>query len=192
MKNLRLQSAMEYLMTYGWAILIIAIVIVALFSLGVFNSSQLLPTSCVAVSSGYNCATPVYHSGVLTLLLGQATGTNWVTANIIFIPQGVTVPQASSVSPTTLICNGVTQSTSIDASNTFQSSPNVGILCPNPGGVSSLNTGQRITLTFTTGNAGSIQTPGTTAIGSLEAYFQTQSGGTVYQVQIASVDLKAT
>ena len=34
MKDMKLQSAMEYLMTYGWAILIIAIVMVALFSLG--------------------------------------------------------------------------------------------------------------------------------------------------------------
>ena len=39
----RLQSAMEYLMTYGWAILIIAIVLVALFSLGVFNSANFAP-----------------------------------------------------------------------------------------------------------------------------------------------------
>ena len=31
------QSAMEYLMTYGWAILIIAVVLGALFGLGVFN-----------------------------------------------------------------------------------------------------------------------------------------------------------
>ena len=34
---------MEYLMTYGWAILIIAIVLVALFSLGVFNSANFAP-----------------------------------------------------------------------------------------------------------------------------------------------------
>ena len=39
----RLQSAMEYLMTYGWAILIIAIVLVALFQLGIFNSMNLTP-----------------------------------------------------------------------------------------------------------------------------------------------------
>ncbi len=41
--NLKSQSAMEYLMTYGWAILIIAIVLVALFSLGVFNSANFAP-----------------------------------------------------------------------------------------------------------------------------------------------------
>ena len=34
---------MEYLMTYGWAILIIAVVIVALFQLGIFNNSNLAP-----------------------------------------------------------------------------------------------------------------------------------------------------
>ncbi len=35
----RSQSAMEYLMTYGWAILIIAIVLSVLFQLGVFNGN---------------------------------------------------------------------------------------------------------------------------------------------------------
>ncbi len=33
------QSAMEYLMTYGWAILIIAVVLGALFELGIFNAT---------------------------------------------------------------------------------------------------------------------------------------------------------
>ena len=37
------QGAMEYLMTYGWSILIIAIVIAAMFQLGVFSSLQLAP-----------------------------------------------------------------------------------------------------------------------------------------------------
>ena len=37
------QSAMEYLMTYGWSILIIAIVLAALFQLGVFNSTNFAP-----------------------------------------------------------------------------------------------------------------------------------------------------
>ncbi len=41
--GLKLQSAMEYLGTYGWSILIIAITLVALFSLGVFNSANFAP-----------------------------------------------------------------------------------------------------------------------------------------------------
>ena len=42
-RKLRSQSAMEYLMTYGWAILIIAVVLGALFSLGVFNGANFAP-----------------------------------------------------------------------------------------------------------------------------------------------------
>jgi hypothetical protein len=42
-EGVRLQSAMEYLMTYGWAILVIAIVLAALFQLGVFNSANFAP-----------------------------------------------------------------------------------------------------------------------------------------------------
>jgi len=37
------QSAMEYLMTYSWAILIIAVVLAALFQLGVFNPMTFAP-----------------------------------------------------------------------------------------------------------------------------------------------------
>ncbi|MGC8538978.1 MAG: hypothetical protein ACP5MK_03880, partial [Candidatus Micrarchaeia archaeon] len=40
---MKLQSAMEYLMTYGWAILIIAVVLSALFYLGVFNPMSFAP-----------------------------------------------------------------------------------------------------------------------------------------------------
>jgi len=40
---LKAQSAMEYLMTYGWAILIISIVLAALFQLGVFNPMAFAP-----------------------------------------------------------------------------------------------------------------------------------------------------
>jgi len=42
-KHMNLQSAMEYLMTYGWAILIIAVVLGALFQLGVFNPMTFAP-----------------------------------------------------------------------------------------------------------------------------------------------------
>ncbi len=41
--RLKAQSAMEYLMTYGWAILIIAIVLGVLYYLGVFNATNLAP-----------------------------------------------------------------------------------------------------------------------------------------------------
>ncbi len=74
--NKKAQSAMEYLMTYGWAILIIAIVLAALFSLGVFSSSSFTGTVCVA-SSGFLCSNPILHAGNFVATIGQATGTNW-------------------------------------------------------------------------------------------------------------------
>jgi hypothetical protein len=87
-RAMRAQSAMEYLMTYGWAILIIAVVLGALFSLGVFSSSSLLGTSCIAYS-GYTCLNPVLHGGTFNAIIGQATGTSWITANVIFVGYGV-------------------------------------------------------------------------------------------------------
>ena len=44
------QSALEYLMTYGWAILIIVIVAVILYSMGLFNPSS----SITFTSSGFS------------------------------------------------------------------------------------------------------------------------------------------
>ncbi len=46
---LKLQSAMEYLMTYGWALLIIAVVLIVLYQLGVFSGilgARAQPGSC--------------------------------------------------------------------------------------------------------------------------------------------------
>ncbi|MFH8080715.1 MAG: hypothetical protein QXO84_02430 [Candidatus Aenigmatarchaeota archaeon] len=39
------QAAMEYLMTYGWAILIIVVVIAALYAMGVFKTRSTVPCS---------------------------------------------------------------------------------------------------------------------------------------------------
>jgi hypothetical protein len=61
------QSAMEYLMTYGWAILVIAVVLAALFSLGVFNSANFAPKAKAG-----SCR--VFRSVAQTTLVGQCTG----------------------------------------------------------------------------------------------------------------------
>jgi hypothetical protein len=44
--NRRAQSALEFLMTYGWAILIILVAIAALTYFGVLSPSRLLPSRC--------------------------------------------------------------------------------------------------------------------------------------------------
>ena len=95
-KNLKQQSAMEYLMTYGWAILIIAVVLSVLFYLGVFSGSSFLPNACIA-SSGFLCSNPIYSrsTGTLTFTFGQMTGTNWASANVVFVPSGATLGSSS-------------------------------------------------------------------------------------------------
>ncbi len=45
------QSALEYLMTYGWAILIIVIVAGVLYSMGIFSPSSSLSTTITGFSS---------------------------------------------------------------------------------------------------------------------------------------------
>ncbi len=74
----KLQSAMEYLMTYGWAILIIAVVIGVLYAMGIFNSSGLLGSFCTA-QTGYFCANPILstNSPTLNVTIGQDTRLEW-------------------------------------------------------------------------------------------------------------------
>ncbi len=75
----KLQSAMEYLMTYGWAILIIAVVLGVLYYLGIFNgqnlSPRLQPGSCHVARTSAG----VENFGVcagLPEFVGQFDGTN--------------------------------------------------------------------------------------------------------------------
>jgi hypothetical protein len=66
-KQFRLQSAMEYLMTYGWAILVIAVVLGALFQLGVFSSSSF----SVRAPPG---ACQIFRTSSAVNLVGQCSG----------------------------------------------------------------------------------------------------------------------
>ena len=50
MRKLKGQSAMEYLMTYGWAIIIVIIVAAALYALGVFNPGAYTTTAATGFS----------------------------------------------------------------------------------------------------------------------------------------------
>lgn len=61
-------------MTYGWAVIIMLVVVAVLFYLGVFSSSSSTPKSC-AFPSGFSCNEfEVDSDGRLLLDVGQATG----------------------------------------------------------------------------------------------------------------------
>ncbi len=73
-RRTKLQSAMEYLMTYGWAILIIAVILGSLFQLGVFSAGSLTGNSCIALS-GFLCLSPtLVTSGAISFIFGEQTG----------------------------------------------------------------------------------------------------------------------
>jgi len=77
MINKKAQSAMEYLMTYGWAILVVLIALGALFYLGVFNPKT--PNACT-ITAPFSCQDVKGVTGAngLTLRLG-ASGVNAIT-----------------------------------------------------------------------------------------------------------------
>ena len=66
-KSKRSQSALEYMMTYGWAILIIVIVAVILYSMGIFNPSSSL-VSTVTGFDGFTVQSNCVAGGTLVYL----------------------------------------------------------------------------------------------------------------------------
>jgi hypothetical protein len=160
---------MEYLMTYGWAILIIAVVLGALFSLGVFSGASLLGTTCIA-GSGFYCGGLTYAHGTTSVVasIGQSTGPTWYGVNAVFVPQG-----------TATNANGIPQ------------------LSTTPYAISSLGSGQQVSVTLPTGQAAA--TVGSGLAGAIwVAYGATCASpfnapsGTCNYVQIATLTAKAS
>ena len=181
-KQQKAQSAMEYLMTYGWAILIIAVVLGALFSLGVFSGSNLLGSACIA-SSGYFCQNPIYsHSnGEIFVTLGQNTGTNWASANFVFVPEGTS---STSGLPSTL---GSAASVTLNGNDIYGGGGSVGT------GVTS---GQTVQLWLPVNGVSTSTSTGSSSVGvpptgAIWAQYTT-STGVVQYAQISTINIKAS
>jgi|SRR3989344_808890 len=106
-KEKKAQAAMEFLMTYGWAILIILIALGVLFYLGVFNPKT--PSTCLA-SAPLTCTdVKGTTAGSIVLVLGatavQSASIDTTTNNGLTItnPTGVT---CSAVNPTVIPTSG--------------------------------------------------------------------------------------
>ena len=128
------QSALEYLMTYGWAILIIVIVAVILYSMGLFNPSS----SITFTSSGFSpftvssslCNNLGYKIAVLAgpipnnansltiskVYLTSATGANATTASYTLKnPVTLKSGQSATILIPNVACNAVNVHYSISA-----------------------------------------------------------------------------
>ncbi|MGC8572360.1 MAG: hypothetical protein ACP5LH_03735, partial [Candidatus Micrarchaeia archaeon] len=65
------QGSLDYISTYSWSILAIAVVLIILVKLGIFNSS-LTGSSCVG-AVGFLCSNPIMNSsGYLAATIGSA------------------------------------------------------------------------------------------------------------------------
>ncbi len=111
------QSALEYMMTYGWAILVIVIVAAVLYSLGIFSPSSSLSTTITGFSNLGTINAVCLGGTSFTISMGDSTGypinitqinltsssgKTTYSPNILIQPnsiQTVTVPSSSLCSP---------------------------------------------------------------------------------------------
>jgi hypothetical protein len=84
------QAALEYLMTYGWAILVIVIVIAALYALGVFTPKASVPCTPCFSSFAYldhsytgNTLTLKIRNGPRAIVVNNATFSDASTGNLL-------------------------------------------------------------------------------------------------------------
>ncbi len=81
MKHNRGQAAMEFLMTYGWAILVVLAAIGALAYFGVLSPSRFLPSSCT-IAPGIGCDEFKVTPTTVQLLLRNGMGNDLTSATI--------------------------------------------------------------------------------------------------------------
>ena len=130
----RSQSALEYMMTYGWAILIIVIVAVILYSMGIFNpsssvtftSSGFAPftvSSSLCNNLGYKIAViagPIPDNAnsltISKVFLTSATGANTTTASYTLTnPVTLKSGQSATILIPNVACNAANVHYSISA-----------------------------------------------------------------------------
>ena len=89
--NKRGQAALEFLMTYGWAILVVLVVIGALAYFGVLNPSILLPEKCT-LTTGLSCKDHRIDSstGNVSLSLENGMGSGMYITKITLNGKGTT------------------------------------------------------------------------------------------------------
>ena len=109
-KSKRSQSALEYMMTYGWAILIIVIVAVILYSMGIFNPSSSISATVTGFSGLGSVTAQCTANRVLRISIGDSTGNliniTGITAKDPAITKISNFKPNSTVDPNPLIKSG--------------------------------------------------------------------------------------
>ena len=75
------QAAMEFLMTYGWAILVVLAAIAALAYFGVLSPEKFLPEKCI-LEPGLACVSHKVEPSKVTLVLSNGKGRTIIVTSI--------------------------------------------------------------------------------------------------------------
>lgn len=122
---MKLQSAIEYITTYGWAILVLAIVLSALYMLGVFNNNSFAPNVCSFPANIGCISANLFQSGNLIVNIEQSTQ-NPINITAIGCNTNGTPSDMNTIKPQIYLQIGANQTFKVQcyASNTiFSGSP---------------------------------------------------------------------
>jgi len=75
------QAAMEFLMTYGWAILVVLAAIAALAYFGVLSPEKFLPEKCL-IEVGFTCITSKVTPSDATIIFSNGLGKSVLVTSI--------------------------------------------------------------------------------------------------------------
>jgi len=75
MMNKKGQAALEFIMTYGWAILVVLVAVGALAYFGVLSPDKFLPSKCT-LQSGIACLDHSVTSTVVSVVIQNSRGTD--------------------------------------------------------------------------------------------------------------------
>ena len=97
------QAALEFIMTYGWAILVVLVAIGALAYFGVLSPDRLLPNKCL-LQSGLSCTDSKVSRNAITVRVTNSLGAD--LTNVTMFTYGCAtagaIPNNASSGPVTL------------------------------------------------------------------------------------------
>jgi len=105
MKSMKGQAALEFMMTYGWAILVVLAAIGALSYFGILDPSRFTPDTCMA-SSGFSCdGKPVGASDNVVFTVSNGAGFDITLDNVKSLVLGPSLISAGCTTPNVKIAD---------------------------------------------------------------------------------------
>lgn len=134
------QAALEFIMTYGWAILVVLVAIGALAYFGVLSPDKFLPSKCT-LSAGLACIDHKATANSLKIIVKNSLGYDITVTDIK--AQGCTAQTGLSISVTNGGNLDTTALTCVNSGSKYNGNVNVTYTTPSDyGGLAHTNQGQ--------------------------------------------------